>query len=372
MPKRRYERDMLNIVQKDMDNSASRHRRVRPDDVEGKNLVNILSELVMLWPPRDLRLERDYKKTHDVIDWSDEHLKDMADAMQQHVIRRNYKDSELTVGVDFHSNLAEVERYNLSVQHHNQQWMEMGAPMDVFDPKHGNISKVHDAYVDPVLAQSDYQPIPDSIREDMSDGPLAKARPELERTVAVTVKYHIALNQGLFKLDYVAEDNKHRVVYYNSLIDCDLARMVRQSVQELWGNPEAYGNEAAFLEGIPMLIQGKKLDICKRENTRPGMSLNQLKTVNPELTVAEASETGWKVIHVLTGYLVPFGLLGSIFWVLYKCMEIAFWESGPQRSPVPEFLWGMGTIAALTWLTFKVAAYAHYKAHGTHMKKQYL
>jgi hypothetical protein len=174
-----------------------------------------------------------------------------------------------------------------------------------------------------------------------------------------------------YTLGYVAYDSANRVIYYNEVTHRDLAYLVRRSVQELWGNPLERGKRGAFLEGIPLLIQGRKLAICKKDNTKPSILDNSatIKDSNPELLVATVQEKGFKVADILTRHWVPVGLICLMIWWNLRCITVAY---GEHRECVGEYLIGMILIMTGLVVTRHLAQKAQRKASELDAAKRFM
>ncbi len=253
-------------------------------------------------------------------------MQDIAKGMETRIIRKDIVEGRLDVLVEFQQNLHEFERYNLVIQQHNQEWRERGSPKDVFDPVHGDIYPIKDAFVDPAHITSRHHPLPDSVYDNTSCGDLTKARPEMDRKGFVKIQYQLSIEEDLFIFGYAAYDYKNRIIYYNEVSNKDLSYLVRRSVQEIWGNHLVQRSSEPVLEGISYLIQGRKIDICKRDNKVPrflkGTNV-EIKTTN-ELTLAETKKSAMGFSNVLFGYVIPAFLILYIIVFSCQCLTRAF------------------------------------------------
>jgi hypothetical protein len=344
MPKRRYYRDARELQQELDAARAIRNTPCPVSSLDNQQPLQVLERLVKAWPPQDIRYENsDYEST------DNELMKDLVTGLDIQITRRDLSTKTLEYVVQLQDNLAEYERYNAAVTQHNNAWYEQGAPKTVIDPVTGDTHRVLDQYVDRAAIQSSYYPQPKSVY-DIAEGPLAKARPSMKRAAYLRVVYQLQVNRIDYKLEYVAYDSKNRIIYYNAVEGPDLAYLVRRSVQEIWGNPVEKGMKGPWLEGIAMLIQGKKLPQCKKDNARPGSMEPDatVKASNPELALAEVTQTALKVSSPLLVYGLPIGLIVMIFvWSLY-CL-------GSNMPGV--YLVGMlvliGTLILSRWLTLQ-------------------
>lgn len=240
-----------------------------------------LACLVMLWPPRDIRYQ-------EYIGGDELFMVEIANGMETSLGPRKYDQGILDLFVEFQSNMDEYERFNQAAAKHNREWSQFGAPSEYIDPVTGVIIPV-DGYVNKVRARSKYNYyMPHD--PDARKGKLASQTPDMNRRACVLVRYKLNVVGDAFYLGFAAYDPKGRVVYYNNLSGTDLAALVRRSTQEIWGNFKAADAGDEVLNGITMLIQGKKIPHCQKNNTVPdflGDGSAQIKTRNPELRAAE-------------------------------------------------------------------------------------
>ena len=309
-------------VEKELDRQFSasdkRNEVVTVSGLGDRHPVQVLSEMVLSWPPQDLRMDSDYSMSHEVKDTSCRFLLDVAKGMEIEVSRKDLSKNILHLDVDFHCNMSEFERYNLVVEDHNDEWEGLGEPKDIFDPVHGAILPVLDQWVAPAEPTSRYAKPIGTAFED-THGPLSKARPKEKRSIYATLKYKVVVNESQFTLEYVAYDRDGLVLYYNKTTGKDLSKLVRQSVQELWGNPSIYGNTGPLLEGIPMLLQGKKVSICQTGNKRPSIfGSASCKTVNVRLVASKIDVASRKTVVAFLGKIVP-SIIGFVAfsWCLW-------------------------------------------------------
>lgn len=274
-----------------------------------KSLVSVLEKYVKLWEPRDIRLSSEYQDTHRVESTDDVLIKDIAKGMKVSVEERIPSKNTLKVAVMFQHNLAEFERYDSTVDAHNEQWVNQGCPEDVMDPTTGDIFEVEDKYLNHA---SDENPAPFG----ESTGHLARSKPKARRKKLLTVTYKVKVlrESNMFQLDFSAVDNRGRTVYFNSLKNKNLAYLTRRATQELYGNPEAFGNKGPFLEGISMLVTGKKIGRCFSKNTAPDEQVTRnVKNAYLEQGLKSGASAGTKTIANLVRYLVPWiGVIGII------------------------------------------------------------
>lgn len=298
----KFERDYLNFLSQKEEIEEERKTPFYVKDINGENPLNILEKYILMWPPRDIRWNRRCleKKI----------MKDISAPMETYITRKDISSNILEVTVGFPCNFDEIELYNLKVKRHNQEWMENGAPTETFNPITGDTHEVADQFVDPVYFESNNDPLPDSVYSSKSNGDLAKSRPQIKRRGFVKTTYRLTVSGDMFKLGYITSDYNDEIIYYNELIHHDLNYLLRRSIQEIWGNPEAIKGNKYVLEGISMLIQGKKLDQCRIDNKYPAVigTKKDLKSTE-RIRLAETIEKTTSSLSVHFAYTIPI-LLG--------------------------------------------------------------
>jgi len=309
---------MLQAQQRSFEKSFDRITPRRMTDIELHNPVSVLEELIMGWPPCDVRYEPSYMGAHDIEPNDSELMKDVFRGLSLKVLKRLPTEGKLVVGVFLQTNLAEFERYNEIVQRHNDEWEFNGSPQDIFDPRTGDIHEVKDKYVKEVIARSPFSEHLDL--EDESSGKLTLARPNEKRQLYLTVTYkleviELAGEEPYFRLGYVATDYKDRIVYYNVLDSHDLSYLVRRATQEVYGHPFILINKGPFFDGISLLIQGKKIPLCQKHNKVPSFltsgKVKRTREVHATKNVEIGSGEG---VGVLFGILIP---IVSIVYTVY-------------------------------------------------------
>lgn len=312
MDKRKIYRSALEEqIQIDLSLESARNRSlpIYYNDVARKNPITILEEYVMQWEPCDLRLDPLYLEGHEVEITDDLLTQDIAKGMKLQVEERIPSKNTIKVAVLFQHNMSEFERYNDVVDSHNEQWLDQGCPEDVFNPETGDIFEVEDRYLNHA---GDNTPNPFG----QSTGHLASLKPMAKRRKYLTVTYKLNLfpDNQMFSLEFSAEDYQGQVVYYNTLRGKNLSKLTRQATQELYGNPEAYGNSGPFYEGISMLVTGKKLKRCSQKNEKPTYLIDEACLKNPVIQQASlaAGTTGLRTLGNLIRYIIPIVGLFSI------------------------------------------------------------
>jgi hypothetical protein len=352
---RRYLRDLCDLYEKRTASHKERERPILVADIGSKQPLTILETLLAQWPMHDLRYNNRELCGYDSTD--SQLTKDLARGMETKILQKNFETNIIEIAVEFQNNLAAFERYNLVVDQHNEQWHRAGCPDKVFDPIHGETRRIKDQHVDEAVITSSRYPQPKSVYSK-AEGPLAKARPKMERAPYVLVRYQIKVQRDGFCLGYAAYDSMDRVLYYNKVSHQNLAYLVRRSIQELWGNPNVAGKRGDFLEGIPMLIQGKKLSICLNENTRPEVMGGEtlLKTSNPELLLSNIKQRFFKVLEKISRVFAPIGLILFTLWFCGHNLIAAFGDN--PRDVKVEFMVGMLLILGAFYVIRTLAQYA--------------
>lgn len=298
----KFERDYTQIL---FDQDKIKNEREIPfqiNDLNGENPLNILEKFILMWPPRDIRWNRHCLE--------ETIMEDIATSMQTYITRKDISSNILEVTVGFPCNLDEIELYNLKVKNHNQEWLKNGSPTETFNPITGDKHTIEDQLVDPVYFQSNHDPLPDSVYSKDANGKLSKTRPEIKRRGFVKTVYRLTIEGNLFKLGYITFDYNNEIIYYNELLHQDLNYLVRRSIQEIWGNPESIKGNKYVLKGISMLIQGKKLDQCRRDNKYPAAISAQRNLKSTErIKFAETIEKTTSSLSVHFAYTIPI-LLG--------------------------------------------------------------
>jgi hypothetical protein len=314
-----FEKIVLQSICEDRYTSERAKERLIPvtyKDVANKSAVSILEEYVMLWAPQDLRLDPSYQAEHEVIVTDDLFTQDIIKGMQLKIEERIPTQNMIKVAVLFQHNMSEFERYNDVCDSHNKKWVAQGCREDVFDPSTGDILDVEDKYVNHAGDDS-----PCLFGE--STGPLASARPSAKRRKLLTITYKLDIdpeNRSLFNLEFIAEDYRGRIVYYNCLKNKNLAYLTRRATQELYGNPEVYGDTGPFYEGISMLVTGKKLRKCYDKNEKPGWAHETIKSPVIEQATLAAGSSGLKTAAYMIRYLTPvcglIFIIGRVFYAI--------------------------------------------------------
>jgi hypothetical protein len=266
-----------------------------------------------MWPTHDIRYGGYGTCDTDL-------MKDMVKSAEVRITRKDITLGILELTVEMVKNIDEVERYNAAISRHNKEWKEQGSPTEVFDPVHGDKFEVKDQYVDPVMMQSTHYKLPKSAYSDVSSGKLAQARPNLIRKSHIRVKYQMCIiSEVQFVLSYAAYDYDDKIIYYNEITHHDLAYMVRRSVQEIWGNPEAHDQYGPLLEGVSMLLNGKKLMTCKRDNKLPEFLAHEA-TVAKSLNVIHEVEVEEEIVtsNVAAYYMPLVFIIGFVVCALWS------------------------------------------------------
>jgi hypothetical protein len=312
---KRFEKDYSEIVYDEARIKLEREKTVSVQSLAGKLPITVLERLVKMWPTHDIRYSGYGTSDTDL-------MKDMVKSAEVRTTRKDITLGILELTVEMVKNLDEVERYNAAISRHNKEWKEQGSPTEIFDPVHGDKFEVKDQYVDPVMMQSKHYNLPKSAYSDVSSGKLAQARPNLIRKSHIRVKYQMCIiSEVQFVLSYAAYDYDDKIIYYNEITHHDLAYMVRRSVQEIWGNPGVYDNFGPLLDGVSMLINGKKLMTCKRDNKLPSFLAHEdtvAKSLNVIHEVEEEEKQQIVTSNVAAYYMPLVFIIGFVVCALWS------------------------------------------------------
>jgi hypothetical protein len=342
--KQRFERDYTEIVAEENRIKKERNISVSVQSLAGKLLITELEKLVKMWPTHDIRYMG--YGTCDI-----DLMKDMIKSASLRVTRKDVTLGILEVTVEMLKNLDEIERYNSAISKHNQEWVAQGSPTEIFDPVHGDVHKVKDQYVDPVMMQSNHYALPKSAYSEVSTGKLADARPNLIRKSHIRVKYQVCyVSDKQFVLSYAAYDYNDKILYYNEVVHHDLAYLVRRSVQEMWGNPLAQNEFGELLSGVSMLVNGKKLSICKKDNKIPEFLAHEV-TVVKDLSIIRDLEVEEEK-QIVTGNVAAYYMPIVFIVGFVVCAIWSFFNMIPGRIHLL-FRGGEGFICLMTEVLFK-------------------
>lgn len=318
--KKSFVRDYTKILNNRQEMEEDREKPVLVGSILDQQPLSVLERLIKMWPTHDIRY-------HGYGTLDDKLVIDMIKSAEIRVVKKDITQGIIEITVELVKNIDEVERYNAAVKKHNRDWVKNGSQMNVFDPVHGESFEVRDNYVDQVLLQSSHYSLPDSVYNNTSSGKLASIRPGLNRKSHLRVVYQMSITQdNKFVLGYAAYDYENRIVYYNEVTHHNLAYLVRRSVQEIWGNPLAPKEIDNLLEGVSMLINGRKLSICKKDNKFPEFLEHEKSTIKSTRAIenVELKENINAQASVITGNVVPiFIIIGFIICLLWSFFIMA-------------------------------------------------
>lgn len=319
---RAFRSDLAKATYKDHQKSFERNLPVTVKEVEKLHPTSVLKEYILKWPPRDVRYDESISSRVQSRGADSLFMRHMFEGMDLEILKVQPTENMVTVGIFFQTNLSEFERYNIATYHHNLKWIDNGMKEEVFDPVHGEIVPVTDQFVDYARADSKYISRPDrNPFGTKSSGTLSKMRPDVKRKPVLVASYKLEVIDRAFRLGYVVKDYRGRVIYFNEIKGDNLSDLTRRATQEIFGHPFIYADQGPFLDGIPLLIQGKKLKICRRDNIAPDWMQGPLKTSNFSLYLSK----GVKGINIFYGmffsFLLPFFLLvRGILWHPFTLM----------------------------------------------------
>lgn len=311
--KKRFVRDYSEILANDNRILNERIKPVSVKSIMDEQPLTVLEKLVKMWASHDVRY-KGYESLDDPL------MFDMVKSAEQRITRKDIANGILEISIEMVRNLDEIERYNAAAAQHNKKWMDNGSPTDIFDPVHGDSYAVKDQYLDPVMMQSKHYDLPKSAYKNVSSGKLASRRPEINRKSHLRVRYQLHIRENRFVLGYAAYDYEDRIIYYNEYTHQDLAYLVRRSVQEIWGNHECSDEFGPLLEGVRMLINGKKLIICKKDNKFPeflSQEKTELKSTKPIRLLEEQEKRQIAASNTCAFYMPIVFIIGFVvclFW----------------------------------------------------------
>ncbi len=367
---KRRERELYEQLNAGIANANERITPITKESIGRKQPLTLLASRILAWPTHDLRADLYVKNKEPDISLfkvTDTDLMiDVVEGIELKVIRKDLSLNIIEVEAYFQTNLDEFERYNLTVEHHNHEWEINGSKNNVFHPITGEMIEILDSYVDPARITSTRYPVPEHVDENMSKGPLAKARPDLNRKPVLLIKYQLKTEGEDFSLDYVAYDKNNKVVYYNSISGKDLSILVRRSVQEIWGNPFIFGDSGSVLEGISVLIQGKKIPLCKEMNTRPQLlgTNDDIKEVNKQLQNKEMEQASLKFFERLLRIWVPIGTFIYFVWTSLSCLV--------RGNSSVSFIMCIITCAMILFISFKLSYYMDRRISQLDAEKKFI
>ena len=371
MNSKRLEAELEEGLGLDQEDSTIRTESISTKDVKRMNPVSILEKYLLRWSPRDVRFEDTYLENHEFEFTDSLFMKDITEGMVLKVIERLPTENSITIGVFLQSNLAEFERYNAVVDQHNETWIEQGCPEDVFDPRTGDINPIRDTLVKEAVTDSPYYRTPEY---DPSSGPLTKARPKIKRDLYAKIKVRLDIMGSIFKIGFVAWDQKDLIIYYDELQHKDLSYLTRRVIHELFGNPFVHANSGALLDGIAHLIQGKKLDLCNKFNKIPdwkGLGDYSVKTSNPEVANNKISEWLFRIAGLFFGYLAPIYILWNLIIVKSWHSVVTASNDKLARGDSDWWIYIIGSCVALL-ASFLIAKFCYRQANVLKLTSKFL
>lgn len=268
--------------------SEIRHQPIPASVVSNKNLVNVLANILMSWPLRDVRLEPIYNQT----DTDSNEIKNIANTMKLSIQSKDLSNNTLVCIVSMLSNMAEIQYYQNKANIQQSQYEEMGQPTYIINPTTGD--KV-------------------SVNHNTTN------IPEKQYTPTVKITYQISLVEDIFTLAYAAKNLiDNQIIYYNIVQKDDLSYLIRRSIHELWGNPTIFSDKGPFLEGIPMLISGKKYPYYKN-NPQPTFLDNNVSLKKPQKF--KVDDTIANLCGNLLIYVLPIIAILSIIIISIYCLS---------------------------------------------------
>jgi hypothetical protein len=347
--------------------------------VAGKNLVNECADRLLMYPPRDLRLEEQEVEPIDI-----DYMVDMVENMRAAITSKQFDKGTFTVAYKLVTNLEDIKVYNEVVNEFNEEMFpdkdEEQAFIDDnmgydegYDYANGEEKALKDK-VSPIRIekQFDYN-FDDPIN---APGDFGKNRPAARYATRLTVQYQISLTGEDFTLGYVARDMKGRVLYYDEATGTNLTDLIRRSVQRLWGNP-VIGSSilmGSFYEGVAMLVQGRKTRYCKN-NIKPSIMGpdEHLHTFDVSRPIAGAAEKTTLGIARLMAFLVPVtGVIAVIAFIIWGINQYDLDTGVFPEGTLTTFLVGLAILIIIYVGLSKLPKHIYRSAEEQHMRRKFL
>lgn len=127
-------------------------------------------------------------------------------------------------------------------------------------------------------------------------------------SLCATIRYSLEVKEDHFLLSYAIWDTQGKVLYYNKISGSTMYGLMIQATQEMFGNSCIENDSSGpYLEGIPRLLNGAKIKLCK-DNHKPEWLDLKLKTSNPEKTTNSVLIILFKTLSILLGIIVPIAI----------------------------------------------------------------
>lgn len=365
-------------IRTDIEASDKRVTPLKVNDAKYKGPVALLEAQIIKWAPRDIRYDHSYTKNHFSCDYRDsEYMEDIFRGLSLKVIERSPITNTVKVGVLFQSNFAEFDEYNAMIEKHNEEWEAAGCPNDVLDPVTGDIYELEDTHVEEAVVKS---PFSTPMKLPKNKGKLTKMSPKAQRTLYLICEYRLDIVGKDFILGYVCYTTTNHLLCYNQITSDNLAYAVRRATQEIYGHPFINGDSGPFLDGISILIQGRKIAVCKeRGNLLPDWAEGRFDyTSNEKLNAYEHNESLIGIYHFLSGLfgyalsaVIPlYCLVISTYNILGQSYRYTEYQEG---SPVSLPIWVVTVVAgvALTYICLQIGSSMREKEEQLKIKNKF-
>lgn len=299
------------------------------NEITRKHPITILKEMVMKWPPYDMRL---HENTHTVESNENPTMKRLMDYHTVKILKKISKENSIIVGIFIPGNLAELERYEEIVKQENSEWQENNCPTDVFNPQTGDVYSV--------------SPIP------ALDAPLP------QRRLFVRLRMSLEKKKDNYILSFAAWDNKNRLLYHNIIEHKNPYYLIRRSMQEMFGNHTIKGNSGRFLDGITFLTHGKKVKFCD-PNKKPVWLTELNYKTKKDLEGIYSKIDGYEILQGITKYLIPLG--GAFYGILWNLIYLFSYLAQPDitEDHVPRILiitaLNITISTIIVWISIKIS-----------------
>lgn len=355
-----------------------RRQPITAAKMHGVNLLNAFIDRLLMYQPKDLRIDEDQIDIDD-----NDFIVDMVEASRVVIKEKRFAQDIVTTSVKYVTNLDEIKTYNEAVKDFNDQ--EFGDTEDriiaeqmlnkdrAFDYATGDPRRITKpiSLVIPFKQTEEY-----SDEEVYAPGAFGKNRPTPIYATRVTVQYHVTLVGKIFTVGYVARDTQGRVLYYDEASDIDLTQLIRRSVQRLWGNHhiDVTVQSGEYYEGVTQLIQGRKTRYCKN-NPKPDIlrAGERMYTVNTDVPLATAAETASLGLGRVFGYIVPvLGVLAVILFLIWGINQYDLDSGAFAEGTMGKFLTGLAVITAVLIILSKIPKHLYKKADHINLRKKFM
>ena len=318
-------------IQEDLAN----HKPIYTPSAQGKSLITLLESAILRWPTRDYRMSPIYRNKFGLQYGSENHfLVKIFQGMDLKVSKRLPLQSMTEFSILMPSNLSGIESYNQEVNKHNDEWQKNGSLNFLFDAAHLDIYPVNGA-VESISYKSRH--IKSLDFSQYYKGKLSTPDPEQSRRVVGTILAKIEILGEEFQVGYCVKNIQGELLYCNTIRENDLALIGRKLIHECFGNPfqtsQTYVEN--LLEGVPQLLQGKKIQIALHDNHQPDWVTGSYKIVKKEFisddvktVIMTSSGDGFTYIGAFISAIISIPFLFSGFMGMIKGKDSSSLEIG--------------------------------------------